>query len=114
MPERLDYAQVIKQTKYTFINANLARHSVDAGYDVVIFDQQADLGGTWLYSPEINSFSSLYEKMYTNLPKEIMGFEHLPFETDCPESFVRHQEVLAFLRRYGKPIRHLIHVGPII
>jgi cation diffusion facilitator CzcD-associated flavoprotein CzcO len=87
-----------------------ARHCVDAGYDVTVFEQQKGLGGTWLYSPELNSFSSLYEKMFTNLPKQIMGFEHLPLETDCPESFIHHREVLAYLEKYAKSIHHLIRV----
>lgn len=87
------------------------RHALDAGHDVTAFEQQYDVGGTWLYSPDLNVFSSLYDKMNTNLPKQIMGFEHLPFETECPESFVRHQEVLAFLKRYAEPIRHLIQVS---
>lgn len=97
----------LKDPSFIFISA---RHAVDAGYDVTVFEQQRSLGGTWLYSPEINSFSSLYEKMFTNLPKQIMGFEHLPFETAGPESFVHHREVLAYLERYAKPIRHLIKV----
>jgi hypothetical protein len=48
--------------------------------------------------------------MFTNLPKQIMGFEHLPFETAGPESFVHHRDVLAYLERYAKSIRHLIKV----
>lgn len=88
-----------------------ARHCLDEGYDLTVFEQQKCLGGTWLYSPEVNAFSSLYEKMHTNLPKQIMGFEHLPFETDGPESFVRHQEVLAYLKRYAKSIYEFIHVS---
>ncbi|KAI6225062.1 Flavin-containing monooxygenase [Aphelenchoides fujianensis] len=78
-----------------------ARHSVDRGHDVVVFEQLHDLGGTWLYNPEPNTYSSLYEKMFTNIPKEIMSFEHLRLEHGGPESFPPasgHPRVLAAIR----------------
>lgn len=88
-----------------------ARHAADQqNWDVTIFEQQENIGGTWNYSPEINVLSSVYETMYTNLPKQVMKFEHLPLETAGPESFICHQEMLAYLERYAKPILHLIKV----
>ncbi|KAI6179673.1 Flavin-containing monooxygenase [Aphelenchoides besseyi] len=75
-----------------------ARHCQDHGYDVTVFEQLSDCGGTWLYSPKPNSFSSLYEKMFTNIPKEVMSLEHLELTTDSGH----------YLKRYAKPIRHLI------
>lgn len=47
----------------------------------------------------------------TNLPKEIMRFEDLPFETGESASFVSHQQVRAYLERYAEPVRHLIRVS---
>jgi cation diffusion facilitator CzcD-associated flavoprotein CzcO len=108
---RPDFAQVTYKNFIQIFAQIPARHSLEAGHDVTVFEQQSDIGGTWLYSPELNSFSSLYEDMVTNLPKEIMMFEHLKFETKGRESFVRHEEVLAFLKRYAESVRHLIKVG---
>ncbi|KAI6174848.1 Flavin-containing monooxygenase [Aphelenchoides bicaudatus] len=111
---------VVKSTKRVCVLGSgasglcAARHAVDAGYDVTVFEQQQSLGGTWLYSPQINSFSSLYEKMFTNLPKQIMSFEHLPLDTAGPESFIHHREVLAYLERYAKPIRQLIKFSTVV
>lgn len=46
-----------------------------------------------------------------------MVYEHLKFETGKRESFVKHEEVLAYLKRYAEPVRELIRVrfkrGPV-
>ncbi|KAI6192079.1 Flavin-containing monooxygenase [Aphelenchoides bicaudatus] len=91
--------------------AQATRHSLNAGYKVKVFEQGRDVGGTWIYSSELNVFSSLYENMVSNLPKEIMPFEDLKFEKPADKSFVGHQDVLAFLKEYGQPVRRLIKFG---
>lgn len=30
-----------------------ARHSLAAGYDVVVFEQTSDVGGTWVYTDQV-------------------------------------------------------------
>ncbi|CAD5205712.1 unnamed protein product [Bursaphelenchus okinawaensis] len=85
-----------------------AKHLIDNGFKVVVYEQQSEIGGTWVYSEKTDVFSSLYEKMITNIPKEIMRFEDYPFETKDASSFVPHQEVLAYLQRYSASFRHVI------
>lgn len=61
------------------------------GHTVVVFERESELGGTWVYSSEIESdpigsdpnrkvvHSSLYQSLRTNLSREIMGFRDFPF-----------------------------------
>ena len=68
-----------------------ARELKKEGHDVVVFERQAQLGGTWVYSPEVESdplgldptrkivHSSLYTSLRANLPREAMGFRDFPF-----------------------------------
>ena len=68
--------------------------------------------GTWWYLalrlPE-NTNRVLYQSLVTNLPKEIMQFEALPFDSDLP-SFVRSEDMLDYLRSYAATfeIEHLV------
>lgn len=38
-----------------------AMRSAQCGHDVLVFEQASSLGGTWIYSPEVDAHSSLYE-----------------------------------------------------
>ena len=40
-----------------------ARRCTEAGYNVIVFEQTSQVGGTWVYHPETGTHSSLYEKM---------------------------------------------------
>ena len=107
-----------------------ARRSLSAGHDVLVIEQQHDVGGVWLYSPHADAFSALYDNMRfvfcalicileaefslffsTNLPKAVMGFLDEPFETIEQRSFVPHADVQAYLRRYSESIRSHIQAG---
>lgn len=70
-----------------------ARELRREGHEVAVFEQQPQLGGTWLYTDEVESdlsardpkrrrvHSSMYQGLTTNLPREIMGFSDFPFST---------------------------------
>ncbi|KNA15834.1 hypothetical protein SOVF_094670 [Spinacia oleracea] len=61
------------------------------GHHVVVFERGTQLGGSWVYSSEVESDplgldptrkiveSSLYASLRTNLPREVMGFRDFPF-----------------------------------
>ena len=78
------------------------------GCDVIAFEQSDKIGGLWNYSDEIDKdkngleiHSSMYRGLTTNIPKEIMSFSDLPFET--PErSFITSEETLAYFHRYAE------------
>ncbi|EPS70484.1 hypothetical protein M569_04277, partial [Genlisea aurea] len=107
------------------------------GHRVVVYERENRSGGTWVYTPEVESdeigsdpnrrviHSSLYASLRTNLPREVMGFRTYPFvESGKPwrdsRRFPGHAEVLAYLTdfsdefqigemvRYGTEIRRLI------
>ncbi|KAF6261626.1 putative dimethylaniline monooxygenase [Scenedesmus sp. NREL 46B-D3] len=70
-----------------------ARELRREGHDVLVLEQQRQLGGTWVYTDEVDSdplgqdsrrtrvHSSMYQGLTTNLPREIMGFSDFPFST---------------------------------
>uniref|UniRef100_UPI00358E3199 uncharacterized protein n=1 Tax=Myxine glutinosa TaxID=7769 RepID=UPI00358E3199 len=72
-----------------------------------VYELAQDVGGTWVYSERtgigdhgLPVFSSMYQNMRTNLPKEVMAFPGFPFNPQLP-SFVLHTDVLAYLDAYA-------------
>ncbi|XP_061988846.1 flavin-containing monooxygenase FMO GS-OX-like 4 [Rosa rugosa] len=97
-----------------------ARELRREGHTVVVFERGDQIGGTWVYTPEVESdpiglhpnrtvvHSSMYQSLRTNLPREIMGFRDYPFaakEQDGdgdPRRFPGHREVLKYLNGFAK------------
>ncbi|XP_031502628.1 flavin-containing monooxygenase FMO GS-OX-like 5 [Nymphaea colorata] len=87
------------------------------GHRVVVFERGNTVGGTWVYTPEVESpdllgvdpnrtlvHSSVYESLRTNLPREVMGFLDYPFSVrpGCDgRRFPSHQEVAAYLADFA-------------
>ncbi|KAL2901754.1 Flavin-containing monooxygenase FMO GS-OX-like 5 [Bienertia sinuspersici] len=99
-----------------------ARELRNEGHKVVVFEREAQLGGTWVYSPEVESdplgldpnrkivHSSLYSSLRTNLPREVMGFRDFPFVASGKAGrdsrrFPGHEEVLRYLEDFGNEFR---------
>ena len=95
-----------------------ARELSREGHHVVVFERNTQIGGTWVYSPEIESdplgidpnrtrmHSSLYKSLRTNLPRELMGVRDYPFvpregEDRDPRRFPSHPEVLKYLEDFA-------------
>ncbi|KAI1704767.1 flavin-binding monooxygenase-like domain-containing protein [Ditylenchus destructor] len=104
--------------------------------NVTILEQCDALGGNWRIDGDLNGdkssdenfdwriHSSMYDGLITNLPKEIMPFSDLPFphtnirpqsqnengdsSFEPTPSFISHEEMLAYLKEYSKPVRYLI------
>ncbi|XP_062026116.1 flavin-containing monooxygenase FMO GS-OX-like 4 [Rosa rugosa] len=90
------------------------------GHKVVVFERGDQVGGTWVYTPKVDSdpigldpdrtvvHSSLYQSLRTNLPREVMGFRDYPFvekegdEERDPRRFPGHREVLMYLKDFAK------------
>ncbi|XP_023552042.1 flavin-containing monooxygenase FMO GS-OX-like 3 [Cucurbita pepo subsp. pepo] len=96
----------------------VARELSREGHRVVVFERNSQIGGTWVYSPEIESdplgvnpgrtriHSSLYKSLRTNLPRELMGVRDYPFvpregEDRDPRRFPGHREVLKYLEDFA-------------
>lgn len=74
----------------------------------VVFEQTKSVGGTWVYNETVgtdaNGFpihSSMYHKMRTNLPKEVMAFPDFAFK-ESDHSFLHHSEVREYFEDYCK------------
>lgn len=93
-----------------------ARELQREGHNVVIFEKNNQIGGTWIYDPKSDSdplsidpireivHSSVYLSLRTNLPRHIMGFLDHPFakrESGDPRTFPGHEEVLHFLEEFA-------------
>lgn len=95
-----------------------ARELLREGHQVVVFERQNQLGGTWVYNPSVETdplgidpcraiiHSSLYASLRTNLPREAMGFRAYPFvSTGQPDRdsrrFPGHREVKLYLNDYA-------------
>ncbi|KAJ0960230.1 hypothetical protein J5N97_001942 [Dioscorea zingiberensis] len=95
-----------------------ARELRREGHAVVVFERAAGIGGTWVYTPAVESDplgldperhviqSSLYSSLRTNLPRESMGFLDYPFvaRQKCEDSrrFPGHREVLRYLEDFAR------------
>ncbi|XP_057868661.2 flavin-containing monooxygenase FMO GS-OX5 isoform X2 [Cryptomeria japonica] len=93
-----------------------ARELHREGLEVVVFEQSANVGGTWVYDPHVESdplgldpnrkvvHSSMYLSLRTNLPRELMGFLDYPFGMvggrDC-RRFPGHKEVALYLEDFA-------------
>lgn len=99
-----------------------ARELRTEGHKVVVFERGSQLGGTWIYSPEVESdplgldstrkivHSSLYSSLRTNLPREVMGYLDFPFVASGKANrdsrrFPGHEEVLRYLEDFANKFR---------
>jgi cation diffusion facilitator CzcD-associated flavoprotein CzcO len=51
--------------------------------------------------------SPMYEKLETNIPRGLMGFQDLDWPADS-QLFPTHQTVLKYIENYGKDVQHLV------
>lgn len=84
-----------------------AKYGSQFGYDVTVFEQTDRVGGIWAYTDDVGKdkhgldvHSSMYQGLYTNLPKEIMGYPDFPFP-EQEESYIPWEDVLKFYRLYA-------------
>ncbi|KAK4486398.1 hypothetical protein RD792_009072 [Penstemon davidsonii] len=107
------------------------------GHNVVVYERETQLGGTWVYTPDTESdpiglkptreivHSSLYASLRTNLPREVMGFRAYPFLSTGksgrdPRRYPGHGEVFEYLKDFTAEFRiselvrfgiEVLHVG---
>nr|OQO25257.1 hypothetical protein B0A51_07038 [Rachicladosporium sp. CCFEE 5018] len=49
----------------------------------------------------------LYDRLETNIPRDLMGFSDLEWPQDC-QLFPKHETVLEYIEQYSQDIKHLI------
>lgn len=106
-----------------------AKNGIEYGCGVTVFEQSGGIGGTWVYTDEVGKdkngldvHSSMYQGLYTNLPKEIMGFPDFPVP-EQNRSYIPQQDILNFLNLYADNFNirqcikfeyHVIRVRPLL
>ncbi|KAF5207772.1 Flavin-containing monooxygenase fmo gs-ox-like [Thalictrum thalictroides] len=114
-----------------------ARELRREGHQVVVFERNSTIGGTWVYDTATESdplgvdpsrtivHTSLYDSLRTNLPREVMGFLDYPFlpkdvKQRDSRRFPGHREVLHYLEDFMSEFEltelirfetQVIHVG---
>ncbi|XP_020708737.2 senecionine N-oxygenase isoform X1 [Athalia rosae] len=82
------------------------KQSNQTNIEVVCYEQTGEVGGTWVYVPEVGTdayglpiHSSMYKSLRTNLPKEVMGFPDYPIPEN-PKSYLTRAELVDFINSY--------------
>ncbi|XP_038066924.1 flavin-containing monooxygenase FMO GS-OX-like 2 isoform X4 [Patiria miniata] len=77
-------------------------------FQAVVYEQADQIGGTWVYTENVGKdkyglpvHSSMYQRLRTNLPKELMMYPGLPITEGGRTSFIKHTEVLQYMNRYA-------------
>lgn len=93
----------------------VARELRKEGHSVVVLEQNHDIGGQWLYEPDVEGedplgrdpflkvHSSMYESLRLLSAREIMGFSDFPFLVKRDRDMRRfpgHREVLLYLQDF--------------
>ncbi|XP_061391053.1 senecionine N-oxygenase-like [Musca vetustissima] len=104
-----------------------ARRALENGYSVTIYEQNNEIGGTWVYTDQVGTneygievHSSMYQGLRTNLPKEVMGYPD--FQIDgYDESYVPSKAIENFLgafcakyqlEKYIRFLHYVIRIMP--
>ncbi|TYJ98915.1 flavin-containing monooxygenase FMO GS-OX-like 9 [Cucumis melo var. makuwa] len=93
-----------------------ARELRKEGHKVIVFEQNDDVGGQWLYDPNVqnehplgrskflNVHSSIYSSLRIASPREIMGFSDFPFVAKKfahdSRRFPGHYELFLYLKDF--------------
>ncbi|KAL1215079.1 Flavin-containing monooxygenase FMO GS-OX-like 8 [Cardamine amara subsp. amara] len=92
-----------------------ARELKKEGHKVVVMEQNNDVGGQWLYQPNVEEedplgknktlkvHSSVYSSLRLATPREIMGFSDFPFTTKKGRDtrrFPGHEELWLYLKDF--------------
>lgn len=80
-----------------------AKHLLDAGFDVTIYELGSRVGGMWVYQND-NNRSSAYKTLHINTARDLTAFSDLPFADDV-QPFPNHWDMARYLgdyeRRFG-------------
>uniref|UniRef100_A0A2M4A8U0 Flavin-containing monooxygenase n=1 Tax=Anopheles triannulatus TaxID=58253 RepID=A0A2M4A8U0_9DIPT len=93
-----------------------ARHALQSGGTVTVFEMDKQLGGTWVFNEQtgkneygIDMHSSMYKGLRTNLPKEIMGYPDFPIP-EQESSYIPAEDMLHFFHLFAETFGILEHI----
>ncbi|XP_057868664.1 flavin-containing monooxygenase FMO GS-OX-like 8 isoform X2 [Cryptomeria japonica] len=93
-----------------------ARELKKEGFEVVVYEQNADVGGIWLYNPNVGNDpvgleltepnqGTIYQSLRTNITREAMGYMDYPLlvkEGRNHRRFPAHHEILLYLKDFAR------------
>ncbi|CAB3241500.1 unnamed protein product [Arctia plantaginis] len=86
-----------------------ARHMIDYGLNLTVFEASNYIGGTWRYTPRVGTdeygaplFTSAYKDLRTNSFYQSMEFPDYPFPAGPISSFLSGQCIYKYLEGYTK------------
>ena len=77
-----------------------AKHLVESGIDVTIFEIGSQIGGLWVYEND-NGRSSAYRSLHINSEAQVSTFRDFPFPPDTP-LYPDHAEMKQYFRDYAE------------
>jgi len=76
-----------------------AKHMLEAGYDVTVYEIGSHIGGMWVYNND-NNRSSAYRTLHINTARDLTNFSDLKFDADV-QPFPSHWDMAKYLKRYA-------------
>ncbi|MGI4811398.1 MAG: flavin-containing monooxygenase [Janthinobacterium lividum] len=88
-----------------------AKHLIDAGCDVTVFELGSQIGGLWVYEND-NGLSPAYASLHLNSENRVTAYKDFPFPEEAP-LYPDHQAVAQYLQAYADrfDLRRLIRFG---
>ena len=77
-----------------------AKHLIEVGVDVTVFEIGTQVGGLWCYNND-SGRSSAYRTLHINTAKNVTNFRDYPFRDDV-QPFPSHQDMHAYLKDYAE------------
>ena len=85
-----------------------AKHLLQAGLDVTVFELGSRIGGLWVYDND-NGLSPAYQSLHLNSENRVTAYKDFPFPDDAP-LYPDHEGVAAYLEAYARHFGLLPHV----
>jgi hypothetical protein len=77
-----------------------AKHLLEEGMDVTVYDQQKDVGGNWLFSDE-PGHSSVFETTHIISSRALSEYDDYPMPADYPD-YPSHRQLAAYFQSYAR------------
>ena len=80
-----------------------AKHMMEAGYAVTLYEIGSHVGGMWVYKND-NNLSSAYRTLHINTARDLTAFKDYPFDKSV-QPFPDHKDMASYLVAYAKHYR---------
>jgi dimethylaniline monooxygenase (N-oxide forming) len=80
-----------------------AKHLLEAGVDVTVYEQGSKIGGLWVYEND-NDRAIAYRSLHINTEKRVTQFSDFSFAEDV-QTFPSHEDMATYLEAYSDHFR---------